>query len=231
MRLPGNIRRHPRFASWVGSVVALLLRLFGATWRVRTEGSDPFARGEPFIGALWHRGLLVAAHIFRDRGVAVPVSRSRDGDLTVAVLERLGFASPARGSSSRGAAAVLRQLIRVVRRGRTVGVLPDGPRGPARRVKPGLLAVARATGAPIYPVGIAARPVLRFRSWDRAILPLPFARVLVSYGEPLVVPKNTPGEDLEPLRESLECELERLSNVLDARLGMASERALEPRKA
>jgi lysophospholipid acyltransferase (LPLAT)-like uncharacterized protein len=161
------------------SLLAWVLRLLRITWRVRYEGPDPFASGEPFVGAVWHRNLILAAPLFHSQAaplfhshrVLVPVSRSSDGDLTVAVLEKLGFDAPPRGSSSRGAAAVLRRIIRSLEEGRRVAVLADGPRGPARQVKPGVLGAARASGRRLIPVGMSARPCLRFRSWDRALLP------------------------------------------------------------
>jgi len=201
-----------------GWLVATLLRVLGATWRVRVAGDDP-SQGSPVIGALWHRGLFCAAHRFRDLGAVIPVSRSRDGDRIVAVLHRLGFGPSPRGSSSSGAAAVLAGLIRAAHAGHHVGILCDGPRGPARHAKPGVLAAARATGLLIRPLGIAARPSLEFGSWDRALLPLPFARVSIVWGAPLCVPREASREELETLRKALEHELEHLQGVAETSLG------------
>jgi lysophospholipid acyltransferase (LPLAT)-like uncharacterized protein len=201
----------------VGFAGALFIRSLGRTWRVTTEGPDPFQASELFLGALWHQGLLVAAYRWRGRGVAVPISRSRDGELIDAVLRRLGFAASPRGSSSRGASALLRSLVRLTREGTVVAILPDGPRGPARAAKPGATAVAAMTGAGLVPVGIAARPCFRFGSWDRALLPLPFARVHCIYGSPLRVPKRT-DDDSAPLRE-LEAQLDRVTKAAEQRLG------------
>ncbi len=194
-----------------GRLGAGLLRALGATWRVRLAGHpDPVTGGVPAVGALWHCTLFPAAWRYRDAGLAIPVSRSRDGDRIVAVLDRLGFAPSLRGSSSGGGPAALSGAIRVARNGGTIAVLCDGPRGPARRCKPGVIAMARAAGLPIYPVAIAARPTITFRSWDRTLLPLPFARVHFETGAPLRVPADASREDLERLREALEDTLERL---------------------
>ena len=203
------------------SALAWVLKLLRLTWRVRYEGVDPFATNEPFVAAVWHRNLIIAAPIFHSRHVMVPVSRSHDGDLTVAVLEKLGFDPPPRGSSSRGAAAVLLRIIRFLEQGRLVAVLADGPRGPSRQVKLGVLGAARASGQPLLPVGMSARPCLRLGSWDRALLPLPFATVVVAYGDPFRVPKSTHRRDLEALRRKLEEQLEGLTDDLDARLRLA----------
>jgi len=197
--------------AWLG---ASFLRLLGATWRIRVSGRSPF-EDPPFVAATWHQGLLAAAIVWKGQGIAVPVSHSRDGDQIEAVLRRLGFAESPRGSSSRGASWLLRQMIRRVRGGQVVAMLPDGPRGPAGQAKPGVVALARAAGTRLVPVGIAASPAVRFGSWDRALLPLPFARVRCHYGEPLIVPKRTGGEELEQLRLALERELDRLNQELE----------------
>ncbi len=207
-------RARVRLLAWLA---AGFLRLLGATWRVRVSGPSPWEEA-PFVAALWHQGLFVAAIVWKGRGVAVPVSRSRDGDQIDAVMRRLGFAESPRGSSSRGASSLLREMIRRVQGGQVVGMLPDGPRGPAGEAKPGVVALSRATGARLVPVGVAAAPALRFGSWDRAILPLPFARVRCRYGEPLVVPKRARGAELDELRVRLEGELDRLNREVEAGL-------------
>ena len=119
-----------------GLLGAALLRALGATWRIEITGPDPFSAEGPLVCGIWHRNLLIAAVCWRDRGLVIPVSRSRDGDWIDAVLRRLGFAKSARGSSSRGATALLRELIRRVRGGEAIGMLPDGPRGPSGVAKP-----------------------------------------------------------------------------------------------
>jgi lysophospholipid acyltransferase (LPLAT)-like uncharacterized protein len=201
-----------------GLLGAALLRALGATWRIEITGPDPFSAEGPLVCGIWHRNLLIAAVCWRDRGLVIPVSRSRDGDWIDAVLRRLGFAKSARGSSSRGATALLRELIRRVRGGEAIGMLPDGPRGPSGVAKPGIVALARATGARLVPVGVAAAPAWRFGSWDRARLPRPFARVRCVYGEPLLVPRDAGAEALEAERVRLEAELNRLDALAESQL-------------
>jgi lysophospholipid acyltransferase (LPLAT)-like uncharacterized protein len=230
MQLPRSSRRYRVLLAVVGFAGALLLRLLGATWRVRVSGEDPFSREGPLVAATWHRGLLIAAYCMRNRGIVVPVSQSRDGDLASAVLRHLGFAASARGSSSRGATSLLRGLIRQARAGQPVGFLPDGPRGPAGIAKPGVIALARTSGAPLVPVGLSASPSKQFGSWDRAILPLPFARVRCSYGEPMRVPKKVSREALEGLRSELGAALDRMNLGLDAELGIADRSGVAPRR-
>lgn len=223
MRLPHDSRRYRWWVALVSALGALVLRALGATWRVRLDGPDPWAGGAPFVGAVWHRGMLIAAYHWRGRGAAVPVSRSRDGDLISAVLVRLGFREGPRGSSSQGGTEVLRSSVRLLRSGTVVGVLPDGPRGPALALKPGVVAMARSAGVPLVPVGVAARPALRFGSWDRALLPLPFARVVCRYGPAFRVPKSTAGAELEGVRSRVEAALTAVTRECDAALGLPEE--------
>lgn len=203
----------------VSTLVAVLLRGLGATWRVKSVGESPFRPGiGPVIGALWHEAFLVAAWLYRDRDVVVMVSRSRDGDRITALLSRLGFAGAARGSSSRAGASALRQQITAVAEGRHGALLCDGPRGPARRAKLGAIALARGTGRPLQPVFVSARPALRFGSWDRTLLPLPFARVVCAYGPRIAVDEDAPREICEAALQRLEEEMLRLERVADAAL-------------
>lgn len=190
-----------RGAALAGRVLALLLRIVGATWRVRAEGAPPAVGG---LGATWHAELVPLVHHFRDRGVAVGVSRSRDGDLAAAALGALGFPDPPRGSSSRGGAAAFRALLRRLRSGATVGIVTDGPRGPAGVSKPGVVALARRGGAAIVPIGVAARPALRLGSWDRLLVPLPFAAVALCFGAPIAVPRDADSESCERARLALD---------------------------
>lgn len=189
---------------------ALVLRLLGATWRLRVSGRNPldeFSTGaspaNAPIGIAWHSGALVLAYFFRDLDITIGVSQSRDGESISAVLLRLGFAEPVRGSTSRGGAEALRELIARSKEGRPVALLVDGPRGPARRAKPGAIFLSKRTERALTPLGCDASTAIRFASWDRTILPLPFARVAIHFGEP--VPSQQPADstDTTPLDEAL----------------------------
>lgn len=201
-------------------LVAWILRALAASWRVRFEGAKPWAEPDARLGALWHRNLIAAAGVFRDRPLQVTVSRSRDGDMAVAVMGHLGFAEPPRGSSRTGAVSLLRAVSRAVESGAQVVVPVDGPVGPARRAKPGVLQVAMRAQIPIYTVAFSARPCLQLRSWDRMLLPLPFARVVCCYGEPFRVPPVARGEELESVRAELDARLDALTTRADTLVGI-----------
>ncbi len=202
--------------SAIGRLAAWLIRALGATWRVRSEGTNPMLGNRAAqLGAMWHRDVIIATWWFRDLGIATPVSRSADGELITPFVVSLGYREPPRGSSSRGGAAVLRSLVRHINAGATAGILIDGPRGPARQSKLGIIALARLTGVPITPIAFSASPALRFHSWDRTVLPLPFARVVARFGEPICVPRDASPDDEEALRREVEARFNSLTDALD----------------
>jgi lysophospholipid acyltransferase (LPLAT)-like uncharacterized protein len=146
----------------------------------------PDSRLEHAVYALWHEHLLPLAVLHARQGTAVLISQHRDGEILARLMSRWGYLA-ARGSSTRGGEAGLRLMVRAARAGRPIAFTPDGPRGPARECKPGIVRAAAETGLPIVPVGVAATRARRLRSWDRFLVPLPWATIIVSYGSPLVV--------------------------------------------
>lgn len=180
-------------------------RALAASQRLRVVGENPLEQGRPFVAALWHNTLYLSLGLFRDRGLVVAASLTRAGDRSSALLVRLGYGPPVRGSSSRRPVAALAGMIRAARAGRSVAVTVDGGRGPAGRVRPGALAVGVASGHPVVPIGLAARPCLRVRSsWETVIVPLPFARVVAVVGKPIWLPRDADRELLESSRAALE---------------------------
>jgi lysophospholipid acyltransferase (LPLAT)-like uncharacterized protein len=187
------------------AAAALVFRALGASQRLRVVGDDPFASGEPFVAALWHNTLFLGLGLFRDRGLVVAASRTRAGDRSSALLGRLGYGPTVRGSTSRLPVAALAGMIRAARDGRSVAVTVDGGRGPAGLVRPGVLAVARASGHRICPVGLAARPCPRVRSsWESVLVPMPFARVVMVAAAPLRIARDADRDALERARVQLE---------------------------
>jgi lysophospholipid acyltransferase (LPLAT)-like uncharacterized protein len=162
----------------------------------------------PFINAHWHGDELLLVAVFAKRHYAVMVSRSKDGEWMKAVLTRLGF-HVVRGSSTRGGAAGLKGLIdAVAKEGLCAALAVDGPRGPVYQVKPGVLKLAQATGRPILMGAAAVNRRFVFRkAWNQCYLPLPFARAVIVYGEPLTVPPDASESELEQLRKQLEAKL------------------------
>lgn len=196
---------------WTVRVGASLLRLLATTWRVRTVNGEPLdeARraGQPVLFALWHGELLPLLWHQRARGVAVLISEHRDGEIVAQIAESLGYRT-VRGSSSRGASRALLGLARAIADGNDGAITPDGPRGPARVFAPGAAVAAQRTGAPIVPIRASASRAWRLRSWDRFLIPKPFARVTVTIGPLTKVIADSPRAAAEQSGE--------LQRILDA---------------
>lgn len=199
-------------------LAAGVIRGLRASVRLRHHGDGRLreweARGERFILAFWHRHLLLMPYAYRGRRISVLVSQSRDGELIARTVAWLGIDS-SRGSSSRGGVAGMRTLLRKAEEGYDLAFTPDGPRGPAKEVQPGVILAAAATGLPIQPVALAATRCRRLRSWDCFVVPLPLSMVHFVYGEPLAIARRAdPAEAADELKRRLdaaEAEAERLA--------------------
>lgn len=197
---------------------AWFIRALRAGVRLRHHGDGAVrareAADERFILAFWHRHLLLMPYAYRGRRISVLISRSRDGELIARTVARFGI-DAARGSSSRGGAAGLRDLLRKAAAGYDLAFTPDGPRGPAGVVQPGVILAAAATGFPVQPVAIAASRSRRVRSWDRFLVPLPPATVHIVYGEALTVRRKGSvegaAEELRRRLDAAEATAERLA--------------------
>ena len=192
--LPAARRAEPGWRTGMAAwLAASLIRLLRAGVRLRHHGDAELRRreaaGEPLVLAFWHRHLLLMPYAYRGRRISVLVSRSRDGELIAATVARFGI-DASRGSSSRGGAAGLRELLRKAALGWDLAFTPDGPRGPAGVVQPGVVMAAAATGFPIVPVAVAASRFRRLRSWDGFLVPLPGATVHFAYGAALAVERR-----------------------------------------
>lgn len=191
-------------AYWVGLIGSLAIRVLGPTWRMRTTGEFDGPRPDR-IYALLHGQMLFPAFRFRGLGVPVMVSRHGDGEMIARAVERLGYRT-VRGSSTRGGAAAVRELVQRFPDVPWV-VTPDGPKGPRGSVKEGLVRLAAESGRLIQPVAGAGSRVLQFSSWDRFAVPWPFARVALYFGTPLAVPHDIAPDRLAPLAREIETRL------------------------
>jgi len=188
------------------------------TLRIRVENEaayrDRMQRGEPVIFVLWHGRLLPLGFVHRGQGVVGLASRSADGEYIARVLKHWGFGM-VRGSSSKGGDTAFRELVRAVRSGRSVAITPDGPRGPREKLKPGVLQLAQLTGAPLVPVAAATSRAWWFVSWDRFLVPKPFATLHVAYGDPIFVERTT--SDLDAVAAYVERALGRVMTLVEQR--------------
>ena len=195
------------------SVLARLSR----SWRSEVLGQENLdaVSSSGFLISLWHGRMLAGVNLGKDTRWNVLVSPSDDGDLSRKVLDAFGY-RVIRGSSSRGGARALREMLEVLRAGECLIITPDGPRGPRHSMNPGLAWMARATRFPILPAGLVTDRAWYLNSWDHFTIPKPRARVVLNYGEPLLIGRDGGDE-----------ELERATETIRARMIDAEERGFE----
>ncbi len=177
---------------------------------IRWDRNDFIGGGDKqHIFALWHSIVLFAPFAYRrafpegnPRGMHILVSRHFDGQLIGAVLNRLGHRTVA-GSSTRGGATGALGLLRELSDGDDVAIMPDGPRGPAYEIKAGTIRIAEESGVPVYPIAAAYNRFWRLNSWDRMVIPKPFAKGVIVVGKPVSVPKGLDDAALESWKATL----------------------------
>ena len=230
-----RLLRAPAAQALLGFFTAAYLGTCLRTMRWRCVGREKaeaiWARGGGVIVCFWHSriGLSPAAwplDLVRAGKAQEPralISLSPDGGFIAAAMARLGF--PAiRGSSTKawdkakpkGGAAAFREVLRWLKGGGGVAITPDGPRGPAERMAEGAPLLAKLSGAPVLLVGIACTPAVRLKSWDRAVLPRPFARGALVWSGPFGAPADCDPDALERLRRDWEAELTRVTAEAEA---------------
>lgn len=182
----------------VSATIFILGEVLGRTWRFTLSGRsdlDPFHdAGKCRIYAFWHSHLLPLAFYFRNTAKTAVISESKDGTRAAAVARRWGHAVIF-GSSSHGGALALRTCVRELRRGGNIVITPDGPKGPREIVKKGVVQIALLSGAVVVPVSALPEKTWRLNSWDKFMVPKPFARVTIRLGDPVDFPEGATDQD------------------------------------
>jgi hypothetical protein len=244
MNLGKRLLRLPTVQRVLGHLAAAYLRLVRLTNRFEVHAGEaaPGAADAwidartPLIAGMWHGQHIMMPLLRRpaDR-VATIISKNPDGNINTIALERLGIrvmrASGARGRTratdlrAKGGAEGLRAMLRALKAGESVAFSADVPKV-SRRCDAGILTLARFSGRPIVPAAVVTSRHLRFNSWDRACLGLPFGRGAIVLGDPIYVPRDCEGEALESLRCFVEAEMNRVHARAYALVGRADRAAL-----
>ncbi|RJP25014.1 MAG: DUF374 domain-containing protein [Candidatus Omnitrophota bacterium] len=203
---------------WVSFPASFYIRLVGLTSGFEWIGVDfrPLLRIEhsPHIFACWHSRLMLPIYYYRKCKVTGLASQSKDGEFITQVMNRFQIPT-VRGSSSRQGMEGLLRLTRCLRRGSSVVITPDGPRGPREEVQPGIIQLAKLTGFPIIPITFSCSRRKHFNSWDRFLVPLPFGKARMITGEKIIVTRDAPQTVLEEKRLQLQEELTRITRLAD----------------
>ncbi|MGJ4751779.1 lysophospholipid acyltransferase family protein [Leptospira kmetyi] len=198
-----------KFLIWlIPFLVVNLQRLIGLTSRRVNIGDENLVKlrkeKKPYILSIWHTNVLYSPYLNKNAGAAVLISESKDGDFINEVVHRFGNYS-IRGSSSKGGSKALKALFKHLKNNLPAAITPDGPRGPALVLQPGLIACAQVSQIPIIPMHYeCTRQWIAERAWDKHRIPKPFTTFVVSYGDPIYVPKRLDEKGFEEARLAVE---------------------------
>ena len=189
------------------AIVKQLITLYCKTWRYKFHGkvkfTDRTVLGTPSVVVLWHDQLLPLTFSWCGKDIGTIASQSKDGDIITELLHKWGY-TVARGSSTRGGARALIGGKKILSGGMDLAITVDGPRGPRHVVKSGAIVIAKMVNAPLQPVLMSCKHYIRFKSWDKFILPLPFVRVDVYFPPHVILSQDNSDEAVENDRQMLE---------------------------
>ena len=208
------------FACWLGAQYVRLVWYTGR-WTVENDALPRrmWAEGKPFILSFWHGNLLMMPYCWdRSKKMHMLISQHRDGQIIARVIHHLGLGT-AVGSSSRSGSAALRQMLKALKAGESVGITPDGPRGPRMRASDGIVGVARMSGVPVIPCAYSCRGRKQLGTWDRFQVALPFTRGLILWGDPITVESRLDAAGLEAKRLEIETAMTALAHQAEVRMG------------
>jgi hypothetical protein len=202
----------------IGVLGRALLRLWTGTCRIAVVGDQEYRRlkreGRPVVLLVWHGRLLLALYFFRRRGIAALVSPSKDGEIIARIASGWGFRI-LRGSSSHAVVRAWNEMKRELQHGGELIIVPDGPKGPDRVLKPGCLRLAQETGAFLVPFSFSASRKKFLGSWDNFLLLYPFSRIVAVFGQPIAVAASLDEAGFEKERRKLENLLSDLDAAAD----------------
>jgi lysophospholipid acyltransferase (LPLAT)-like uncharacterized protein len=225
-----RLLRSPRFQTWLGGRLAAYMRLVARTTRweyINRDGIEAtWASKRPIVMAYWH-GRIMQAHVGWPTEKAQPplmlISQSHEGEIIAQACEGVGVAT-IRGSSmkkgrDKGGARAFLGIVKHMRAGGAGVITPDGPKGPRMRVSPGAIKLAQSGDGAIVAMTWSIKAGFTMNSWDRFLIPLPWSRGVMAWGDPIPVPKESSEEALDAVRAALEVDLNRLTWLCDERCG------------
>lgn len=200
-------------------VLFIILYLIGKTLRVQIINRDVEyqleKQGQAIIYTFWHGRMLYFPYLYRfSRKTTVLTSPSKDGEIVAKTAKIFGFSS-IRGSSYKKGGPALLKMTKTVKEGKSITLVGDGSRGPCYKVQKGIINLAYLTGAPILPVAYGAKNKIQLNSWDRFIIPLPFSKIKVMYGDPVYVDKKTEEKKTRSKLKELERKLKEITQAVD----------------
>jgi len=202
----------------VGVLGRTILRLWAKSCRMKVVGEEDYLslkrEKKPIILLIWHGRLFLVPYFFRKRGISALVSPSQDGEIIAQIGSGWGFRI-LRGSSSHSMVRAWVEMKKELQAGGELIIIPDGPRGPSRELKPGCLKLAQETGAFLVPFSFSASRKKFLKSWDRFLFFCPFSKIVALYGKPIAVASLLDEEGFEKERRRVEHLLKELDAEAD----------------
>ncbi len=237
-RLDKKIIKSTAMRRFISFLASLYIRLVWLTSRFEVIGAAApqrkWAAGEPFILSFWHGRLLMMPYSWdRSKQIAMLISNHRDGELIANTIGHFGLgtvrgSSAKEGRNAKGGTEALRIMLKTLKAGDYVGITPDGPRGPRMRASDGIVAVARMSGVPVIPATYATKARIRLGTWDRFLVPLPFTKGVIMWGEPILIGKDKGPEAAEQARQTIEQAMNDLADRADRHVGQAPVDPADP---
>jgi lysophospholipid acyltransferase (LPLAT)-like uncharacterized protein len=201
-----SLLTHPSFTV----LIYWIVRVYSRTFRLTVENEETWIAylhgGGKVLLCAWHQqffAILRHSENYRSYRPSIMISQSQDGEIVAGVAAKSGWL-PVRGSSSRGGSQALKILVERLKETGLAAHIVDGPRGPAGKLKHGAIHLAQATGAAIVPTYISAEKAWYFNSWDKFLLPKPFSRVTLRFGDMINLSATGNPEELERQRKYIE---------------------------
>ena len=202
--------------SWAGYLaIAIICRTLRISLSWEDESVPPKTLFlKPVIYSFWHRAVFPASWMWRERKIAVMVSRSFDGEYIARIIEKFGFVA-VRGSSSRGGAEALLGMREELAKGEAVAFTIDGPRGPKYVAKPGPVRLSRGTGLPMIAFYVALDKPWVLNTWDDFMVPKPFSKALGRVSRGIQVPAGATDSEIAEYHRQLQAALERVTKFAE----------------
>ncbi len=189
----------------LSNLIYYFIRLLNMTYRYQYIGLENKAKARAispngtFVYAVWHQNLIGGILAHSDEKFTMIISGSKDGELVAVTCQKLGH-NPARGSSTRDGKKALIEIVKKIKEGYPGAVTVDGPKGPSKIVKPGIIEISRLSQSPILTMSPYATKFWTLtRSWDQFRIPKPFSKILIVIGEPIIVNENVTRETFDEL--------------------------------
>jgi lysophospholipid acyltransferase (LPLAT)-like uncharacterized protein len=194
-------------------VITIVLNVLCKTLRVSVKNDETLEKlvkeNRNFIIAFWHGTMLLPWYLHRNENIAALTSKSKDGDLLAKLLKSWNY-QVIRGSSSSGGDIALGIMIDYAKNNNSIAITPDGPKGPARKLKAGAVVTAKKSGLPLIFIGIGYKSKRILRNWDSFQIPALFSKANVVYSQPFYINKNLDYNSTSEMINSCEAKLNEL---------------------